>query len=151
MASYLETGEGERLTAREVQAAWRLQARLVTLSACESGVSQILRGDEPMGLVRAFMSAGAQAVLVSQWPVDDLATLLLMTRFYEIVQEGGTSLSWALAAAQDWLRGLSAAAIYDFCARQGLPPPPQQWPDTHFPFAAPLYWAGFVLIGDVWG
>lgn len=151
MASYLETGEGERLTAREVQAAWRLQARLVTLSACESGVSQILRGDEPMGLVRAFMSAGAQAVLVSQWPVDDLATLLLMTHFYEIVQEGGASLSRALAAAQDWLRGLSAAAIYDFCVRQGLPSPPQQWPDTHFPFAAPLYWAGFVLIGDVWG
>ncbi|MBE2225213.1 MAG: CHAT domain-containing protein, partial [Anaerolineae bacterium] len=52
LASYLETGAGEELTAREVLETWSLQAELVTLSACETGISQILRGDEPMGLVR---------------------------------------------------------------------------------------------------
>ncbi len=57
--SALELGDGERLTAQEVREGWRLRAELVTLSVCQTGVSRVLRGDEPMGLVRAFLRGDA--------------------------------------------------------------------------------------------
>jgi CHAT domain-containing protein len=60
----------------------RLRCRLVTLSACETGVSAIAPGDELLGLVRGFLSAGAQNLLVSLWTVDDAATTRLMQTFY---------------------------------------------------------------------
>lgn len=147
--SYLETGAEERLTAREVRQSWRLRARLVTLSACETGVSQILRGDEPMGLVRAFLAAGAQAVLVTQWTVDDLATFLLMEQFYRLVRGGG-DLRIALHEAQDWLRQLTRAEVRARLAQKGvkLPAPWQEGPDLATPFAPPVYWAGFILVGQ---
>lgn len=148
LASYLETGAGERLTAREVLETWSLQAELVTLSACETGISQILRGDEPMGLVRAFLYAGAQAVLVSQWPVDDLATFLLMTRFYEALQAAPESLSEALAKAQKWLREVTAVTLQQIIQKQGLLDIPNNWLPQSQPFAAPQFWAGFVLVGN---
>ncbi|MCB0035729.1 MAG: CHAT domain-containing protein, partial [Anaerolineales bacterium] len=74
LSSALEIGPNERLTADEILRHWDLRAELVTLSACQTGVSRVLRGDEPMGLVRAFLYAGARSVLVSQWPVEDLPT-----------------------------------------------------------------------------
>jgi CHAT domain-containing protein len=60
----------------------RLDADLVTLSGCETGLSALRRGDELIGLVRAFMRAGTPSVLVSLWPVDDLSTCILMEQFY---------------------------------------------------------------------
>lgn len=150
LASYLETGAEERLTAREVLAEWRLEAELVTLSACETGVSQILRGDEPMGLVRAFLSAGARAVLVTQWPVDDLATYFLMERFYALLGEaGGADLGALLHQAQSWLQGLTVAAAQQILAQAAIAPPPewQQLPATALPYASPEFWAGFILVG----
>lgn len=147
--SYLETSPDERLTAREVLAEWSLQAELVTLSACETGVSQILRGDEPMGLVRAFLAAGARAVLVSQWAVDDVATALLMAQFYATIAAGEADLSRALAAAQAWLRQLTVAAARDRMAAWRLGALPAAWAemgDGERPFAAPVYWAGFVMV-----
>ncbi len=150
LSSYLETGEGERLTACEVLADWRLEAELVTLSACETGVSQILRGDEPMGLVRAFFSAGARSVLVTQWPVDDLATYFLMGRFYELVQLAETAdLPWLLHQSQSWLQQLTVGEAQAILARSAIQPP-AAWAglsaaDT--PYAAPEFWAGFTLVG----
>jgi tetratricopeptide (TPR) repeat protein len=151
LASYLQTGADETLTAREVRQTWRLQARLVTLSACETGLSQILRGDEPMGLVRAFLSVGARAVLVSQWRVDDLATFLLMRRFYQLV--GGEELSdfsAALHRAQEWLRQLTADEAQAILDKVGVSAPPD-WSRLTVestPFAAPEFWAGFILVGQ---
>ena len=149
LASYLETGKDEQLTAREVLETWSLQAELVVLSACETGISQILRGDEPMGLVRAFLYAGAQSVLVSQWPVDDLATFLLMVRFYEELQAGPEYLSVALMKAQTWLRELTAVAIQQIVQGHHLLDTPDVWPPKSKPFAAPEFWAGFVLVGKI--
>ncbi len=170
LASYLETGDDERLTARDVMENWSLQAELVTLSACETGVSQILRGDEPMGLVRAFLYAGAKSVLVSQWPVDDLATFLLMIRFYQALQatpmktnltqrrkdaekkprssahSADFHLSLALAQAQAWLRGATAVTIQQTMQAHGLLNVPTNWLPDSKPFAAPEFWAGFILI-----
>jgi hypothetical protein len=150
LASYLETGAGERLTAREVLNGWQLSAKLVTLSACETGISQILRGDEPMGLVRAFLSAGAQAVLVTQWPVDDLATFLLMGRFYTLVRgEETAALGTMLHQAQSWLKQITQAEIETILHQSAIAPPPElaQLPATATPYADPVYWAGFILIG----
>lgn len=71
----------------------------VALSACDSGRSEVLGGDELMGLARAFMGAGAASLLVSQWLVRDDATAALMTAWYEAMQQGQVRCA-ALRAAQ---------------------------------------------------
>lgn len=60
----------------------RLNADLVTLSACETGLGQINSGDDVVGLTRGFLYAGASSVVASLWQVDDEATSQLMIRFY---------------------------------------------------------------------
>jgi hypothetical protein len=65
-----------------------LDCQLVTLSACETGVSQVAPGDELFGLARGFLAAGAPALLLSQWAVDDAATASLMTTFYRRLRDG---------------------------------------------------------------
>ena len=74
-------------------------AGLVTLSACETGVSAIAPGDELIGLVRGFFYAGAPSLLLSLWTVDDEATAELMTDFYTHLRAGSRPAA-ALRAAQ---------------------------------------------------
>ena len=151
LASYLQIDPATRLTAREVLETWQLSARLVTLSACETGVSQILRGDEPMGLVRAFLAAGAQTVLVSQWRVDDLATYLLMRHFYDQLDpaDPAPDLPAALHAAQTWLQTVTVAEVAGALQRAQLTLPPELTAVSgeQRPFADPFFWAGFRLVG----
>lgn len=59
-----------------------LNASLVTLSACQSGMSRIKAGDELMGFPRAFIYAGVPAVVATLWNVSDEATAILMDDFY---------------------------------------------------------------------
>jgi CHAT domain-containing protein/tetratricopeptide (TPR) repeat protein len=61
---------------------------LITLSGCSTGANRIYAGDEILGLVRGFLSAGAAALVVSLWAVNDPATARLMTLFYEHLQQG---------------------------------------------------------------
>lgn len=75
-----------------------LQAQLVTLSACQTGLGDISKGDELVGLSRAFIYSGTPAVIVSLWSVADEPTALLMTRFYGYMKEN--SLQRALTLAQ---------------------------------------------------
>ena len=96
-----------------------LEASLVTLSACESGTSAVVGGDELLGMVRGFLSAGAQSLLVSLWRTDDFCTAELMLAFYEHWRDGCTKAE-ALRKAQCKVR--------------------EQAPH-------PYYWAPFVLIG----
>jgi CHAT domain-containing protein/tetratricopeptide (TPR) repeat protein len=86
------------LTAADV-AELGMQGALVVLSACESGRSQVLGGDEILGLTYAFLSAGAATVLVSQWLVQDEITASLMARWYHHLADG-QDLALALRAAQ---------------------------------------------------
>ena len=97
----------------------RLRAGLVTLSACETGVGDVLAGDELVGLARGFFQAGAAAVVVSLWAVNDASTARLMRRFYAHLESGR-----AVAAA------MRLAQIEQ---RRELP--------------HPYYWAPFVVIG----
>lgn len=60
----------------------KIDADLVTLSACETGLGQIASGDDVVGLTRGFLYAGSSSIVASLWSVDDLATSYLMTRFY---------------------------------------------------------------------
>ena len=150
LESYLAVGPGERLTAREVLNDWRIDADLVTLSACRSGVARVLRGDEPMGLARAFLYAGARAVVVSQWPVEDLPAYLLMRRFYAALGQS-VDPAEALREAQVWLRDLNRDQVRQ--QADDWPAADVTWLDPFAaedrPFAHPRYWAAFIVVGAV--
>jgi CHAT domain-containing protein len=77
----------------------RINASLVTLSACETGISKLAAGDEMLGLVRGFLTAGAASLVVSLWTVNDAAARELMVRFYKNLQRG-LSISASLKDAQ---------------------------------------------------
>ncbi|NJM08146.1 CHAT domain-containing protein [Candidatus Gracilibacteria bacterium] len=144
LASYLATGSGERLTALDVLRDWHLNADLTVLSTCQSGVSRVVAGDEPLGLIRAFLAAGTRAVLVSQWPIEDLPTFLLMQRFYALLAQQPGDPAGALYTAQRWLATLSSTDAHVLKTRLRLN---EKLPDSARPFADPTYWAAFVLVG----
>jgi CHAT domain-containing protein len=98
--------------------------RLVVLSACETGLYDIGRNpDEFIGLPGAFTALGAAGVLGTLWPVDDHATWLLVTKFYEL-HMGVARLPppAALRQAQAWLRDATEADLLVYAkeaAKQG--------------------------------
>ena len=137
-------------------------ARLITLSACETGVTEIQSPDEFLGLPAGFLQAGAPAVLSTLWPVDDdVSTMLLMERFYEKHLEG-LAPPTALRRAQLRLRDITARELTErFAAEEtarlaGSEPADltgdqflrfaARDPDDH-PFAEAHYWAAFTLNG----
>lgn len=65
-----------------------LAARLVVLSACESGVGEVRAGDEVVGLARGFLAAGAQHLIASLWNVHDSSAAEFMDCFYRMLQRG---------------------------------------------------------------
>ena len=81
-------GEDGRLEVREVFGL-NLHARLVVLSACETGLGKLSRGDEVVGLQRAFLYAGTPAVVTTLWKVDDRATYDLIRAFYLKLETAG--------------------------------------------------------------
>jgi CHAT domain-containing protein len=86
--------------------------RLVALSACETGLYDIERNpDEFIGLPATFMQIGAVGVVASLWQVDDLATALLMAKFYDLHLEEGLPPPSALKGAQGWLRQATKAEL----------------------------------------
>ncbi|MEM8566711.1 MAG: CHAT domain-containing protein, partial [Bacteroidota bacterium] len=93
--------EDGRLTVNEIFNL-RLKSRLVTLSACETGLGELSKGDDLVGLSRAFIYSGTPAVVVSLWKVDDATTAILMTRFHEFLGSG-ISPAESLALAQRYM------------------------------------------------
>ena len=81
-------GEDGRLEVREVFGL-DLHARLVVLSACETGLGKLSSGDELVGLQRAFLYAGTPAVVTTLWKVDDRATYELVRAFYQRLDSAG--------------------------------------------------------------
>jgi CHAT domain-containing protein/tetratricopeptide (TPR) repeat protein len=98
-----------------------LDSDLVVLSACQTGKGELASGEGVSGLSRAFLYAGAQAILASLWNINDRATAGFMGHFYRYLNQG-KSKDEALQSAK--LEMLKSS------------------------FRHPLYWAAFVLIGD---
>ncbi|OPY71236.1 MAG: CHAT domain protein [Syntrophorhabdus sp. PtaU1.Bin050] len=138
-------------------------ARLVVLSACETGLTDISESpDEYCGLPASFLQAGAPGVLSTLWPVDDLSTMLLMERFYEAHIHGGFAPAEALCGAQQWLKDVSAddlrRRLGEMRKQLGPDHPSASIVSEQFrrfaemepekrPFAHPCYWAGFTFTG----
>jgi len=107
-----------------------LDAELVTLSACETGMgsgyfNEIPAGDEFVGLTRAFLLAGSRSVLATLWEVDDRSTVEIMIGFYSRLDQPGQTNGQAVALAQVQ-RELKNSTKYKH----------------------PFYWAPFVLVGQ---
>lgn len=66
----------------------RINAELVVLSACETGLNKVFAGDEILGLARGFLSAGAASIVVSLWTVNDAAASRLTRGLYREMQRG---------------------------------------------------------------
>jgi CHAT domain-containing protein len=88
----LASGDGDngKLQAWEIFEQMRIDADLVTLSGCETGLGREIGGEGLLGLTRAFQYAGARTVLASLWSVSDRATATLMVRFYRALDAGQT-------------------------------------------------------------
>lgn len=122
---FLQAGPGDEdghLFAGEIYNL-ELNANLVTLSACQTGVGKVFKGEGVIGLSRALAYAGARNMIVSFWNVADESTALLMTDFYrDLLERRKSGYSESLRAAK--LKLL-----------------------RNEKYAAPFYWAPFVLIG----
>jgi len=138
----------------------KLDADLVVLSACRTGLGRQLRGEGVVGLSTAFFFAGTPSLVMSLWDVRDDAAALLMQRFYRNLAAGRTKAT-ALSEAKAWLCGLTRddllqlgrkdAVVAQLARGLGDVVPsakgsPAERKKT--PFAHPHYWAGFILTGD---
>jgi CHAT domain-containing protein len=166
----LESAPDGQVTAEQIVRTWDLDADLVVLSACESGLGRYAGGEGYLGFAQALFVKGAHSLVLSQWKVDDKATALLMTRFYQnlLGKRPGLSTPFPKAAALDeakrWLRNLTAdeagtalAALERGTVRplvdEADGPAPRAASSTAQPagvrpYAHPYYWASFILIGD---
>jgi len=114
--SVLHIGPNETLTGQEIIDNLRLRCKLVTLSACESGLSRVKRGDELYGLIRAFLYAGAAAILATLWRVDERSTVIFVEKFYQQIQQG-VPYATALKEAQLYLKTLTRPEALDILSR----------------------------------
>lgn len=112
------------LTNREIMQGKLLHARLIVLSACQTGVEKFYNGEGMIGSSRAFLATGVPLVVASQWDVDSSAAAELMIRFHRYRKADGLSTVGALRRAQlDMAEG-----------NNGL-------------YRDPYYWAAFETIG----
>jgi len=97
----------------------RLNADLVVLSACQTGLGKVTSGDDVIGLNRSFLFAGTHAVISTLWRVSDMSTGILVKRFYReyTTRAKADSLRWAMLHVKSR-------------------------------YAHPGYWGAFVLVGD---
>ena len=102
-----------------------LRADLVVLSACETALGKVRRGEGMIGLTWAFFIAGAPATVVSQWKVNSASTTELMVEFHKQLKTAAPAVSKAEA--------LQKAALHLMQTTR---------------YRHPFYWAPFVLIGD---
>ena len=105
-----------------------LNADLVVLSACETGIGKLRRGEGIISLARAFAAAGAKSLVTSLWKVDDEKSKELLVGFYKYLQDG-KPIDTALQQTK-----------FDFLNNNS---------SDGGAFLHPFFWAGFIAIGDM--
>lgn len=124
LSSYLSMANGP-FTANDIFNLHDLRAELVTLAACESASSHIAAGDEPLGLIPAFLYAGARSVIATLWKVNQSSAAELMRLFYDKHYTANGKMTKAQALRE---------AVLNVKGTPG--------------FESPYHWAPFVLYGD---
>lgn len=100
---------------------FELDSDLAVLSACDTGLGEMIRGEGIAGLTRSFMYSGAQSVLVTLWQIPDLSTARFMVNFYQNLFNKNMDKSVALATSQKFMKNSG--------------------------YAHPIYWAPFEIYG----
>ncbi|MEM7128634.1 MAG: CHAT domain-containing protein [Chloroflexota bacterium] len=164
----------KRLTAWDLLQMPGLGCSLVTINGCNSGVNHIQPGDELLGLQRALLYSIAPSVLLTLWPIEDLAARLFAHCFYENLLNRSEATepetlsnrySHILRKAIHQFRqmtmddtnqilradGYEHIEIAEMFERLPQPISVSNGANTSkMPFNHPYYWAGYVLIGEVW-
>jgi len=137
-------GEDGYLNMREI-AGLDIQADFINLSACETGLGRIYRGEGLAGLTQSFLIAGANAVSVSLWQVSDEPTMEFMTGMYRLVREGGMSYDRAITEMKRrFIGGIQESAVSE--ESRGLRPKTVK-KKLGVKYSNPFFWAPFVYYG----
>jgi CHAT domain-containing protein len=157
-ADPLELETDGAITAEQIARTWNLDADLVVLSACESGLGLAVEGEGYLGFAQPLFAKGARSLVLSQWKVDDDATTLLMTRFYQNLLGARAGLksplrkAEALAEAKAWLRSAGSEEVgkaLDSLPRGSIVRREALAAKSGAnPYQDPTYWAAFILIGS---
>jgi CHAT domain-containing protein len=145
------------MTADEISTLDLSQTRLAVLSACETGLGLIADGEGMIGIQRAFQVSGARTTITSLWKVDDRATQILMTKFYENMWSHKMGRLEALRQAQIWMLNhphdiwtvapiTSQSSEEDRSDRRLTKPKSEVDPQAKT--LSPQFWAAFVISGD---
>jgi CHAT domain-containing protein len=113
---------------------------LVVLSACSTGIPRTHAASEFTSVSTALLLAGARNVIAANWPADDVATMLLMWRFYEALEEHHSparALAEARRSLQMMNRQAAAALVRD----------EERIPFGERPFSSPLFTDTFLHFG----
>ncbi|EDZ62305.1 hypothetical protein SMGD1_0645 [Sulfurimonas gotlandica GD1] len=135
-----EEKEDSLLSATEISKL-KLNAKLVVLSACNSGSGEYFRGEGATGIARAFKVAGSKEIIASLWPVDSLATEQLMKLFYENIAKGNSN-SKSLYFAK---KKLLTNSIAGENTQRGLQKKSNET-KVFEAYSNPYFWSAFILI-----
>jgi CHAT domain-containing protein len=157
------------VSAHEIGALGGLGGRLTVVSACQSAVADITQmPDEVFSISTALLGIGAACVIASLWPVDDVATAILMTPLYEEMFDNDREPAVALVNAQLWLRQLTEAQEREYLSaypsleaelrrrsaageppgRRGVETGSGPGSESIRPYGHPDFWAAFVAVGS---
>lgn len=142
-------GDDGVLTAKEISMLDLRGVDLLVLSACQTGLGKIT-GDGVFGLQRGFKKAGANAILMSLWKVDDKATRILMTHFYQYLMDG-MGKHEALRRAKSDLRNMDVEVDSRNNSRHAISSHAKRARKNKIKklYADPYYWAAFILLDGV--
>jgi len=102
----------------------KLNAQLTVLSACNTGIGLLKKGEGIMSLARGFLYAGCPSIIMSLWEVEDESGTQIMTSFYKNLKKGKTKDESLRLAKLEYLESVNSRKAH------------------------PHYWLGFISIGD---
>ena len=105
----------------------QLNADMVVLSACETGIGELQKGEGIISLARGFTYAGAKSIITSLWSVEDECTKKIMISFYEYLDQGLAKDAALRQAKLDYINDEQTTHV-----------------DAH-----PFYWSPFIGVGDM--